>query len=76
MEGSLTSVYFYRNRRWVTPPLECGGQGGTTRRRQLERGLCVEDIVRIDSLVDDEDVYISNGVRGMVKARYRARKEL
>jgi 4-amino-4-deoxychorismate lyase len=38
MEGSLTSVFFYRNSRWVTPPVKSGGQAGTTRRWLLEKG--------------------------------------
>lgn len=66
MEGSLTSVYFYRDGRWVTPPVSSGGQAGTTRRWLLERGLCDEERVNVDSLVDGEECWLSNGVRGLV----------
>lgn len=38
MEGSLTSVFFWRGGRWVTPPVSSGGQAGTTRRWLLENG--------------------------------------
>lgn len=38
MEGSLTSCYFFRQGRWVTPKGESGGQVGTTRRWALEKG--------------------------------------
>lgn len=38
MEGSLTTVYFWRQGRWVTPNVESGGQIGTTRRLALEKG--------------------------------------
>lgn len=38
MEGSLTSTFFWRDHRWVTPPLGDGGQAGTTRRWLLEKG--------------------------------------
>jgi len=38
MEGSLTTVYFWRNGRWVTPRAQDGGQIGTTRRLALEKG--------------------------------------
>ncbi len=79
-EGSLTSVYFWRDRhdhpwregsdlkhgRWVTPPVESGGQQGTTRRWLLEQGLCVEEIVRVESVMHGEGVWLSNGVRGMI----------
>ena len=64
MEGSLTSVYFWRNGRWTTPPVSSGGQMGTTRRWALERGLCVEGVITADSLVNGEECWISNGVRG------------
>ncbi|KAL3424298.1 Aminodeoxychorismate lyase [Phlyctema vagabunda] len=65
MEGSLTSVFFWRNGRWATPPISSGGQAGTTRRWLLEEGLCVEEAVGVDSLREGEECWISNGVRGM-----------
>jgi branched-subunit amino acid aminotransferase/4-amino-4-deoxychorismate lyase len=45
MEGSTTTPYFWRNGRWVTPPVSAkfskdagsGGQDGTSRRWALER---------------------------------------
>jgi len=66
-EGSLTTPYFYRSGKWVTPPVHDeghGGQRGTTRRWALEKGLCVEEAVNVDSIVNGEKVWISNGVRG------------
>ena len=75
MEGSVTSVYFYRDGRWVTPPLSSGGQAGTTRRWALQQGRCVEQIISARSLVDGEGCYLSNGVRGFIRARVRLRPE-
>ncbi|KAI9881541.1 MAG: hypothetical protein M1830_000104 [Pleopsidium flavum] len=63
-EGSLTSVYFLRGRRWVTPPVDSGGNQGTTRRWALEKGLCEERVVRVEEVSDGEGVWVSNGVRG------------
>lgn len=45
MEGSLTTPFFWRNDRWVTPPVPAqfspetgsGGQDGTTRRWAIQR---------------------------------------
>jgi branched-subunit amino acid aminotransferase/4-amino-4-deoxychorismate lyase len=45
MEGTFTTPYFWRDGRWVTPPVAahfsrdegCGGQDGTSRRWALER---------------------------------------
>lgn len=65
-EGSLTSVYFWRGGRWVTPAGGCGGNRGTTRRWALEGGLCVEGCVGVESLRGGEGVWVSNGVRGFV----------
>lgn len=66
MEGSMTSVFFWRNGRWVTPPVSSGGQVGTTRRWLLEKGMCEEEVIKNDSLVDGEECWVSNGVRGLI----------
>lgn len=66
MEGSLTTVLFWRGGRWVTPPVSSGGQVGTTRRWALAHGLCEEEVVRRADLVDGEECWISNGVRGFI----------
>lgn len=77
MEGSLTTPYFWRGGRWVTPPVSwsfsqddgSGGQDGTTRRWALERKLVFEEDVRASDVVDGEAVWLSNGVRGFVFGR-------
>lgn len=79
MEGSLTTPYFWRAGRWVTPPvsekfsteLGSGGQDGTTRRWALERGLAVEEEVKAQDVAVDEAVWLSNGVRGFFFGRIR-----
>lgn len=65
MEGSTTSVFFWRHGKWVTPPIASGGQVGTTRRWLLEKGFCKEEVVKASSLVEGEECWISNGVRGL-----------
>ncbi|KAF2969597.1 hypothetical protein GQX73_g3988 [Xylaria multiplex] len=77
MEGSITTPYFWRNGRWVTPPVArefalaqgSGGNSGTTRRWALERNLVVEEVISIDSLVDGEECWISNALRGFIHGR-------
>lgn len=79
MEGSLTTPYFFRHGVWVTPPIPSefditqgsGGNNGTTRRWALERGLVVEEVVHASSIVDGEECWISNGVRGFVHGKVR-----
>ncbi|KAI1207121.1 aminotransferase [Annulohypoxylon truncatum] len=74
MEGSISTPYFWRNGKWVTPPVPrkfdafqgSGGNDGTTRRWALERHLAAEETVLADSLVDGEECWISNGLRGFI----------
>ena len=82
MEGSLTTPYFWRDNQWVTPPVPrkfstaegSGGNDGTTRRMMLERGLATEQVVKASSLVDMEQCWISNGVRGFISCVVRVRE--
>ncbi|KAF7954290.1 hypothetical protein EAE96_005419 [Botrytis aclada] len=64
MEGSLTTPFFYRDGKWVTPSESSGGQIGTTRRWALEKGICKESTIPLTSLTEGEECWISNGVRG------------
>ncbi|KAI2624108.1 aminotransferase [Xylaria nigripes] len=79
MECSITTPYFWRDGRWVTPPVSeefhmtqgSGGNSGTTRRWALERHLVVEEAVSVDSLIDGEECWISNGLRGFIHGRVK-----
>lgn len=64
MEGTLTTPYFFREGRWITPAEGCGGNRGTTRRWALDAGLCEEGVLRRESVREGEVVWLSNGVRG------------
>ena len=64
MEGSITTPYFLRDGRWITPPEIAGGNKGTTRRWALENGLCVEETIAKSDLKMGEILWLSNGVRG------------
>jgi len=68
-EGSLTSIYFFRGGTWVTPPLASGGQEGTTRRWALNKGLCVEGVVKKEDVCEGEEMRVSNGVRGFIRGK-------
>ncbi|GAB7349977.1 hypothetical protein MBLNU459_g0664t1 [Dothideomycetes sp. NU459] len=69
MDGSITTPYFYRGGKWVTPHADCGGQQGTTRRWALDQGLCVAGTIHMKSLRHDEIIWLSNGVKGFFTAR-------
>lgn len=64
MEGSITTPYFFRKGRWVTPPATSGGNIGTTRRWALESELCVEEVVDMRDVQMGESIWLSNGARG------------
>ncbi|KAK6350128.1 hypothetical protein TWF696_006374 [Orbilia brochopaga] len=75
MEGSITNVYFYREKRggWVTPTTfmedmngGAGGTAGTVRRWLLEKEYArVGDVSRHDVKMG-EVVWLSNGVKGVL----------
>ncbi|PYH95309.1 D-aminoacid aminotransferase-like PLP-dependent enzyme [Aspergillus ellipticus CBS 707.79] len=76
MEGSITTPYFRRrdttrgdNKDWVTPPLSSGGNAGTTRQYALAQGFCTEQVITAADLVDGEECWLSNGVRGFIRGR-------
>ncbi|KAM0714792.1 hypothetical protein Q7P37_009256 [Cladosporium fusiforme] len=73
MDGSITTAYFYRGNRWVTP--QVGGLEGTTRRYALDHGLCsiARSGVMKDSLKDGEIVWLSNAFRGFFPAVFKLR---
>ncbi|KAM7184286.1 Aminotransferase, class IV [Naviculisporaceae sp. PSN 640] len=72
MEGSITTPYFFRNGRWVTPPVnaqysvkgDSGGNDGTSRRWAIESGLAYEEPVYAASIKNGEECWLSNGASG------------
>ena len=64
MEGTITTPYFYREGEWITPSVACGGHLGVTRRWALAAGLCKEGVVMAEEITVEEQVILSNGVRG------------
>lgn len=71
MEGSITTPYFRMRGSsglaWFTPPLSSGGNDGTTRRYALTQGFCMEQTIGRAQLVDGEECWLSNGVRGFIR---------
>lgn len=68
MECSMSTPYFLRYHRWVTPPLSSGGNSGVTRGMAVASGRCEEQVVQVESLHHKEVIWISNGVRGFIQA--------
>jgi hypothetical protein len=70
LDASICTPYFYRDGRWVTPEAAVGGLQGTTRRWALEKNLCSEGVIPVDSLRNGEIVWLSNAVRGYFYATF------
>ncbi|PYH29836.1 uncharacterized protein BO87DRAFT_410233 [Aspergillus neoniger CBS 115656] len=82
MEGSITTPYFRRRNTtegegkpaWITPPLSSGGNAGTTRQYALAQGFCAEDTIAATDLVDGEECWLSNGVRGFIRGKIKTKR--
>jgi len=70
MDASISTPYFLRNGKWVTPHNDCGGQTGATRRWALDNNLCNFGVITADSLLHGETIWLSNAVKGFFTARY------
>ena len=64
MEGCISTPYFMRDNKWITPQASCGGNIGTTRRWAVEQGLCKLGVVKLDSVKRGEIIVLSNGAIG------------
>ena len=67
METSTCTVYLKRGGQWITPAAICGPNLGVTRRLAIEQGLCRQGTVERADLKADEEVWLSNAVRGFFK---------
>ncbi len=68
-EASLCTVYFHRNGRWVVPASTAGGMLSVTKLFAIEMGFCTEAMVSLESVADDEIIWLSNAVRGFFLGR-------
>lgn len=67
-EGSYTNLFIKKEGRLLTPALRHGLLPGTLRSALLENGLAFEaDLTRAD-LMDADEIYLANSVRGMIRA--------
>jgi para-aminobenzoate synthetase/4-amino-4-deoxychorismate lyase len=63
-EGAISSLFVERERRLLTPPLDCGVLPGTYRQRLLKREKASEErVLFLDDLQDSDAVYLVNSVR-------------
>lgn len=66
-EASCSTVYFKRDGVWITPAAICGSMLGVTRRLAVEKGLCKQGIIELKDLKANEEIWLSNAVRGFFR---------
>ena len=65
-EGAISNMFFEKDGRWMTPPIECGLLAGVYRRHLLETRPKIEERVFYESDLRTADaVYLANAVRGL-----------
>jgi para-aminobenzoate synthetase / 4-amino-4-deoxychorismate lyase len=67
-EGARTNVYIERDGAIVTPPVSCGLLNGICRRELLASGKVTEGVITQDEFLNAERIYVSNAVRGFLRA--------
>ena len=72
LDGSISTPYFYRDGKWVTPASSTGGQQGVSRRWALNKGICVEGVVPLAGVVPGEIMFLSNAIKGFFPATFES----
>lgn len=64
-EGARCNILLEQNGKFYTPPLSCGLLNGTMRENLLASRVCIEKILYKDDLLNAENIYCINSVRGI-----------
>jgi len=74
-EGAISNIFIRKNGGLYTPPLKCGLLDGVYRRYMLYSGRfpIKEKVLFKEDLINAEEIYLSNSVRGLVKVRLEAK---
>lgn len=68
-EGAISNIFIEKDRRWSTPPIECGLLAGVYRRHLLSTRPEIEErVLTLDDLHHADVVYLTNAVRGLRRA--------
>ena len=68
-EGSYTSIFIKKNELLVTPPLSSGLLPGILRADLLEKKQAIEGILTITDIIEADEVFLGNSLRGLMKAK-------
>ena len=68
-EGSFTSIFIKKNGVLITPPLSCGLLPGVLRAKLLEKKQVIEETLTINDIIEADEVFLGNSLRGLMKAK-------
>lgn len=70
-EGAISNIFIRKNKRFYTPPLSCGLLDGVYRRHMFSsrKDSVREKTLFKEDLLDAEEIYLSNSVRGLVRVQ-------
>ena len=68
-EGSYTSIFIKKNGVLITPPLSSGLLPGILRADLLEKKQAIEGILTITDIIEADEVFLGNSLRGLMKAK-------
>ncbi|CUS81649.1 para-aminobenzoate synthetase / 4-amino-4-deoxychorismate lyase [Candidatus Kryptonium thompsonii] len=67
-EGAISNVFIRKGAKLLTPPVECGLLNGVYRQYILETNKdALEEILYLDDLLNADEIFICNAIRGMRK---------
>lgn len=70
MDGSISSIYIFRDDRWTTPSETLGCQLGVTRRLALSNRWCIEGRISMLDVQLHEVIWASNALKGFYPLVY------
>lgn len=74
-EGSFTNVFIVKNGQMATPPITCGLLPGILRRVLIANGEVNEKTLSHKNVVEADEIYIGNSVRGLMRVELVSNEE-
>lgn len=69
-EGTITTIFAdFGDGIYHTPALSCGLLNGVLRAELLETGQAKESVLKFDDLLQAQQLWVGNSLRGLIKAR-------
>ena len=69
-EGTITSLFIFKNKKLYTPSLQSGLLPGVLREHFLKQGKAKEKILYPKDIEEADRIYVGNSVRGLIKAEF------